>query len=41
VARSDGAQALMELPEQFPSDVDFDWYIAEAQTILKDIGAST
>ncbi len=41
VARSDGAQALMELPEQFPSDVDFDWYIAEAQTILKDIGART
>jgi hypothetical protein len=41
VARTDGAQALMELPEQFPSDVDFDWYIAEAQTILKDIGAST
>ena len=41
VARSDGAQALMELPDKFPSDVDFDWYIAEAQTILKDIGACT
>lgn len=41
VARSDGAQALMELPDKFPSDVDFDWYIAEAQTILKDIGART
>ena len=41
VARTDGAQALMELPEQFPSDVDFDWYIAEAQTILKDIGICT
>ena len=41
VARSDGAQALMELPDKFPSDVDFDWYIAEAQTILKDIGVRT
>jgi hypothetical protein len=41
VARSDGAQALMELPDKFPSDVDFDWYIAEAQTILKDIGIRT
>jgi hypothetical protein len=41
VARSYGAQALMDLPDQFPSDVDFDLYIAEAQTILKDIGART
>lgn len=41
VARSEGAQALMELPDQFPIDVDFDWYIAEAIAILKDIGAST
>ena len=41
VARSYGAQALMDLPVQFPSDVDFDLYIAEAQTILKDIGART
>ena len=41
MARSYGAQALMDLPDQFPSDVDFDLYIAEAQTILKDIGART
>jgi hypothetical protein len=39
VARSDGARPLMELPEQFPTDVDFDWYIREAHSILADIGA--
>lgn len=39
VARTEGAQALMELPFDFPIDVDHDWYIAEANSILKDIGA--
>ena len=39
VARSEGARPLMELPEQFPADVDFDWYIREAHSILDDIGA--
>ena len=40
VARSEGARPLMELPEQFPDDVDFDWYIREARSILDDIGAA-
>ena len=40
VARSEGARPLMELPEQFPADVDFDWYIREAHSILDDIGAA-
>ena len=40
VARSEGARPLMELPEQFPADVDFDWYIREAHSILSDIGAT-
>lgn len=40
VARSEGARPLMELPEQFPGDVDFDWYIREARSILNDIGAT-
>ena len=39
VARSDGAKALMDLPDEFPSDVDYDWYIREAYSILADIGA--
>jgi DNA polymerase elongation subunit (family B) len=39
VPRSDGAEPLMELPDAVPADVDYDWYIAEANDILKDIGA--
>lgn len=39
VPRSDGARALMQLPEAFPDDVDFKWYVDEAHSILKDIGA--
>lgn len=37
VPRSDGARPLMELPEEFPSDVNFEWYEAEAHEILKEI----
>lgn len=39
VPRSDGAEPLMQLPDAVPADVDYDWYIAEANDILKDIGA--
>ena len=38
VARSDGAFPLMELPPALPQDVDYDWYIKEAQSILNDVG---
>lgn len=38
VPNSDGARPLMELPDEFPDDVDHGWYIAEARSILKDIG---
>jgi len=38
VARTDGAKPLMELPDTFPEDVDYDWYIREAESILDDIG---
>jgi hypothetical protein len=38
VARSEGARALMELPDEFPSDVNYDWYVREANSILSDIG---
>jgi hypothetical protein len=37
VPRSDGARALLELPQEFPQDVDFDWYETEANEILRDI----
>jgi len=40
VARSDGAKALMQLPDRLPVDIDLDWYIAEAEQILNDIGAN-
>ena len=38
VARSDGAFPLMELPDAIPHDIDYEWYISEAQSILKDVG---
>lgn len=40
VARSDGAQPLMDLTDEIPFDVDYDWYITEANSILKEIGAN-
>lgn len=39
VARSDGAIPLMELPDAVPADIDYDWYITEAKSILEEIGA--
>lgn len=38
VPRSDGAKPLMDLPDQFPTDIDFDWYEKEATKMLKEIG---
>lgn len=38
VPRSDGARPLMDLPDEFPCDVDFGWYEREAEKILKEIG---
>ncbi len=38
VPLSDGGVPLMQLPDSFPEDVDFPWYITEAKRILKDIG---
>ena len=39
VPRSEGAKPLMDLPDRFPSDVDYEWYIRECKEILKDVGA--
>lgn len=39
VPRSEGAQPCMVLPDAFPEDMDYDWYIAEAVKILEAIGA--
>lgn len=40
VPRTEGARPLMELPEQFPEDVNHDWYIKEAEKILREIAYS-
>tara|TARA_R110002153_G_scaffold18325_1_gene64144 strand:+ start:129 stop:1289 length:1161 start_codon:yes stop_codon:yes gene_type:complete len=38
VPKSEGAQALMDLPDQFPKDINYDWYLGEAQSLLTDLG---
>lgn len=38
VPLSYGAQPCMTLPDEFPSDVDYDWYIRKSMQILLDIG---
>lgn len=38
VSLSYGAQPCMTLPDEFPGDVDFDWYLQNCESILKDIG---
>lgn len=36
VPKSDGAKPLMDLPESLPDDIDYDWYINEAVSLLYD-----
>lgn len=38
VPSSEGAEPCMELPTEFPDNVDHAWYIREAYNILDDIG---
>lgn len=38
VSLSYGSCPCMTLPSEFPADVDFDWYIKKAESILVDIG---
>jgi hypothetical protein len=38
VARTEGARPLMDLPVEFPDDVDHDWYIRETLGILAAVG---
>jgi hypothetical protein len=40
VPRTEGAKPLMELPCEFPKDVDYVWYINEANAILMDLGVT-
>jgi hypothetical protein len=38
VPRSRGAVPVMNLPDELPSDLNFDWYVREAFSILRDVG---
>lgn len=38
VPRSEGAVPLMEITNEFPKDLDFEWYINETYSILQNIG---
>jgi DNA polymerase elongation subunit (family B) len=38
VPRSDGARPLMQLPDSLPHDINYQWYIDEARSILNDVG---
>lgn len=40
VPRSEGAEPLMDITQGFPADIDYSWYVGEANSILKDIGAT-
>lgn len=40
VPLSESAAPLMELPEQFPADIDHQWYINEARDLLRDVGVN-
>jgi len=38
VSLSYGAKPCMTLPETFPADIDYGWYLGNCQSILRDIG---
>lgn len=38
VPRTAGCRPLMTLPDEFPTDIDYDWYVREAESLLKDVG---
>lgn len=38
VGDSTGSLALMTLPKEMPTDIDYDWYIHRAHRILKEVG---
>jgi len=40
VSLSYGAKPCMTLPDDFPTDIDYDWYLKKCLTILNDVGYS-
>lgn len=41
VSLSYGARPCMTLPDEFPNDIDFEWYINKAEGMLRDVGYYT
>ena len=40
IPRTEGAKPLMDLPVEFPNDVNLDWYKTEAYSMLEQIGST-
>jgi len=40
VPQSDGAKPCLDLPDEFPSDVDFERYVGMAQMVFKQMGVN-
>lgn len=38
VPNSAGCKPLMELPDEFPTDIDYEYYIREAKELIKEVG---
>jgi len=38
VSLSYGARPCMNLPVEFPTDIDYSWYVDKAESMLKDVG---
>ena len=38
VADTEGAAPLMDLPDELPEDVDYDWYVRKAKEMLENMG---
>lgn len=38
VPKSDGATPCLFLPETFPTDINYDWYLQEAREMLRQVG---
>jgi len=38
VAKTDGARPVMDLPKEFPADIDYEWYTKEATKMLYELG---
>lgn len=39
VGKTDGARPVMDLPNEFPEDINYEWYIEESINMLYDCGA--